>query len=479
MLAACGDDGGSSAAGGGGEGGSGAGGSPSGTGGSGPGSGGAGGAGGQGAACTPTTAWAQGFTALREIAVSPSGDDQAGDGSAGKPFASIAGALKAALPGDRITLAAGTYTCSNTSVDGAQGAGQGTLENPIWVRGEPGAVVDCGDPVNGSATALMLVGVKYVVIDGIEFTNAGAHILHVFGKSKGVLFTRVKAHRAGLACLKASQSDEINVEDSELADAGLSGDQGKSEGSGQIADYVGVHDSHLVRSKVHGAVGNGLGSAPNVAIQYKGGSHDIVIAQNDIWAAGTAVHLGGGTGAPYFDPPDASYEGKNIVAYANVVTGPMGVGFSAIGCHQCAIYNNTVYAPMDRQAIRALPGATPAGDASHTVDFTVKNNLFYFAGGSPQDLFNATPDDQAGIVQEANLFFAPGKPVSTIYTDIPVVSAPGAVIDKDPLLAGPPEDAHLSPGSPAISAGVPIETFTGDRTGACRKTWDIGAYAAP
>ncbi|HLM72389.1 MAG TPA: hypothetical protein VK459_06850, partial [Polyangiaceae bacterium] len=219
MLAACGDDGGSTGSGGSGGGSSGeagGGGSPSGGGGGG-GGGGSGGAGGQGAACTPTTAWAQGFTALREIAVSPSGDDQAGDGSAGKPYASIARALQTALPGDRITLVAGTYGCSNAFVDGAQGAGQGTAENPIWVRGEPGAVVDCGDPTNGSTAALMLVGVKYVVIDGIELTNAGGHILHVFGKSRGVLFTRVKAHRAGLACLKASQSDEINVEDSELA----------------------------------------------------------------------------------------------------------------------------------------------------------------------------------------------------------------------------------------------------------------------
>jgi hypothetical protein len=347
------------------------------------------------------------------------------------------------------------------------------------VRGEPGAIVDCGDPANGSTAGLMLVGVKYLVIDGIEFTNAGGHILHVFGKSKGVLFTRVKAHRAGLACLKASQSDEINVEDSELADAGLSADKNKSEASGQIADYVGVHDSHLVRSKIHGALGNGLGSAPNVAIQYKGGSHNILIAQNDISAAANAVHLGGGTGAPYFDPPDADYEGKNIVAFANVVTGPMGVGFAAIGCHQCAIYNNTVYAPMDRQAIRALPGASPSGVPSHTIDFTVKNNLFYFAGGAPMDLFNATPDDQAGLVQEANLFFAPGKPVAGIYTDIPVVSAPGAVIDKDPLLAGPPGDVHLSPGSPAIGAGVPVDAYPGDRDGTCRKAWDIGAYAAP
>jgi hypothetical protein len=411
--------------------------------------------------------------------VAPTGDDQAGDGSAGNPYRSIAGALAKAQPGDLVEVAAGTYDCSNTYVDSATGAAQGTLEHPIWVRGDAGAVFDCGDPANGTSGGLTLIGAKYVVIEGIEFRNAGGHILHVFGQSRGVLFRKVFAHRAGLACLKASQSDEILVEDSELADAGLSADAGKSEGSGQIADYVGVHASYLVRSKVHGAVGNGAGSGPNVAIQYKGGSSDIVIAQNDIGAAGIAVHLGGGTGGPYFDPQDADYEGKNIVAYANVVRGPMNVAFAALGCHQCAVYNNTVYAPIGSQAIRALPGSTPSGAPSHTVDLTVKNNLFYFAGGVPQDLFNATPEDQAGIVQGHNLFFAPGKPVDSIYTDVAVVGTPGVIVDQDPMLAAPPDDVHLSPGSPAIGAGEPIAMFPGDRTGACRTKWDIGAYAAP
>jgi hypothetical protein len=433
--------------------------------------------GGAAASCTPATSWALGFTPLREIAVSPTGNDGTGDGSAQKPFASIAGALKAAKPGDRITVAAGKYDCSNTYVDGSTGAAQGTMDHPIWIRGDAGAVVDCGDPVNGTGTALMLVGVHYIVVEGIEFTNAGGHILHVYGSSNGVLFKNVHAHRAGLACLKASQSDGVSVEDSELSDAGLAGDPSKAT-SGQIIDYVGVHNSLVARSKIHGAVGNGMGSPANIAVQFKGGSHDIILAQNEIYAANTAVNLGGSTGAQFFDPQDADYEGQNVVAYANVVTGPMDVAFSAIGCHQCAVYNNTVVAPIGSQALRMLPGATPQGGTSHTIGFTVENNLFSFVGNGPQDLFNATPDDQAGVVQQANLFFASGKPASSIYSDVPVVGAPGNILDMDPVLVSPPADVHLGKGSPAIGAGVPVPMYTGDHAGVCRKAWDIGAFAA-
>jgi hypothetical protein len=439
-------------------------------------SGGAGAGGSGGAACSPSTPWAQSFTAVRERHVSPAGDDAAGDGSSEKPWATVGGALLKAQAGDRVHVAAGTYGCSTWWIDGTTGAAQGTVDHPIWVVGDAGAVVDCGDPVNGDTQALQLSGVKYVVLESLEFRNAGTHILHVDGHSKGVLFRNVHAHRAGMACLKASQSEEVSIEDSEFAEAGLNGDASKSEASGQIIDHVGVHFSYVARSKIHGAMGNGTGSAGNVAIQFKGGSHDIVIAQNRIWDAATGVNLGGSTGAAYFDPQDADYEGKNVVAYANLLTGTMSVAFAAVGCHQCGIYNNTVYAPVDHQAIRALPGALPTGGTSHVAGFDVKNNLFFFAGGKPQDLFNATADDQSGVVQASNLFYAPGTSIASIWSDIPVVGTPGVILDQDPKLVAPPDDMHLGTGSPATGAGVAVPQYAGDFGGTCRTAWNIGAY---
>jgi hypothetical protein len=415
---------------------------------------------------------------LRDVYVSASGNNSSGDGSIFKPWATIAGALRKAQPGDAIHVGPGSYDCSDAWVDGTTGAAQGTLDHPIWVVGDSSPVIDCGDASTGSTTGLQLHGVKYVVIDGIEFRNAGTHILHVDGQSLGVLFKRVWVHGAGMACLKASQSEGVSVEDSLFSDAGLSSVASQSEASGQIIDYVGVHNSHVARSVIRGAMGNGQGSAGNVAMQFKGGSQNILIAQNDIFDANTAINLGGSTGPQFFDPPDADYEGKSIFAYANVISGAVSVAFAAIGCHQCGIYNNTVYAPIDKQAIRALPGATAAGGTSHTIDFDVKNNLLYFFGATPQDLFNATPGDQVGITQAANLFYAPGKAIASLWSDVAVTGTTGVILDQDPLLVAPPSDVRLGAGSPAIGAGVPLPAYAADHSGACRTTWDIGALAA-
>jgi hypothetical protein len=443
--------------------------------GSGGGGGGHGGAGGGATACAPSEPWALGFKAVREVYVAPGG---AGDGSMGTPFGTIAQALKAAQPGDHVNVAAGTYDCADTYVDGTAGAARGTMAAPIWVSAAAGAVVDCGDPTQGATSALQLHGVSYLVVEGLELRNASGHVLHVDGQSTGVLFKGVFAHRAGLACLKASQSDDVSVEGSELADSGLSADLAASNASGQILDYVGVHGAHVSRSKLHGAAGNGAGSAANVAAQFKGGSHDVVFAENDVAGAYTAVNLGGSTGAQFFDPPDADYEGKNLVAYANVVRGPMSVAFAAMGCHACAVYNNTVDAEIDHQAIRALPGNLPGGGASHTVGLEVTNNLFVFTGALPQDLFNAGAEEMVGITQASNLFFAGGAKIASIFSDVPVVGTPGVVVDQDPKLTAPPGDVHLGAGSPAIGAGKPVAVFNGDRDGVCRTTWDIGAYSA-
>ena len=412
---------------------------------------------------------------MREVYVAPGAS---GDGKMASPHGTIAAALKTAKPGDHVNVAAGTYDCANTYVDGTAGAAIGTMAHPIWVQADAGAIVDCGDPTQGSTTALALHSVTYLVIEGLELRNAAGHVIHVDGHSRGVLFRNVHAHRAGLACLKASQSDDISVEGSELADSGLAADPSASNASGQILDYVGVHGSYVVRSKLHGAAGNGMGSGANVLAQFKGGSHDIVIAQNDLAAAYVAINLGGFTGPLLFDPPTADYEGKSIVAYANVVRGPMSVAFAALGCHGCAIYNNTVDAPVAHQAIRALPGSLPGGQTSHTVGLDVANNLFVFAGGTPQDLFNAGTADQGGITQASNLFFAGGTKIAAVFSDLPVVGTAGVIVDQDPKLAAPPGDLHLGAASPAIAAGKALVGYAADRDGACRTTWDIGAYVA-
>jgi len=57
------------------------------------------------------------------------------------------------------------------------------------------------------------------------------------------------------------------------------------------------------------------------------------------------------------------------------------------------------------------------------------------------------------------------------------VGGEGLVVDRDPTLGNPATgDLTLRAGSPAIGAGTPVPQVTRDAAGACRTSWNIGAY---
>lgn len=68
------------------------------------------------------------------------GDDNNNDGSAGKPLATINAALAKAQAGDEVRVAAGVYR------EAVVVPKSGTEAKPLWIRGEPGAVLDGSDP---------------------------------------------------------------------------------------------------------------------------------------------------------------------------------------------------------------------------------------------------------------------------------------------------------------------------------------------
>jgi hypothetical protein len=392
-------------------------------------------------------------------------------------------ALRSSQPRDKIIVRAGIYPnmCASNYV--ASGA-QGTSVNPIWVRGEAGAIVDCGEGASGTHTALQLVGVKYLILDNLEFRNAGVHVLQIYndggsrGNPTGLLLKGIRAHHAGEACLKVSKTDDISVEDSDFSNAGLAANNDTSFYSGQVLDFVGVHNGRIIRSKVHDALGNGQGSLPNALITFKGGSQDIQIAHNDLWNAETAVYLGGYTGGTYFYPATATYEGLRVVAYSNLIRSSMQKPFQVVGCHQCAVYNNTTYADVPAAAVRALTGnAYNCTKCSHTIDLQVKNNIFYFsASAAPFSIFQGAAADTGGLVQANNLWYAPGKSIAAMPSEVAVTGTPGVKIDQDPKFVAAPTNLALQPASPAKGSGV-TTSYDGTFHGACRTApWNIGAY---
>lgn len=115
--------------------------------------------------------------ATRTLWVAPTGSDASGDGSAGKPFATIAGARASLRPGDALLLRGGTYRPSSSIV--LEGL-VGTASAWIRIAAAPGEkVILDGSAAGGTSGGILtLAGSSYVALEGLEVTKGGA-LVHV------------------------------------------------------------------------------------------------------------------------------------------------------------------------------------------------------------------------------------------------------------------------------------------------------------
>jgi parallel beta-helix repeat protein len=110
------------------------------------------------------------------IFVSVDGSDRRGDGSSGRPFATITRAAASARPGDVVTVRAGVYRESAViRKGGSRGArvvirGESAIIDPSGLEGRSGA------PADG-----LTVAANYVDVEGMEIRNAPGTGLVVWG----------------------------------------------------------------------------------------------------------------------------------------------------------------------------------------------------------------------------------------------------------------------------------------------------------
>ncbi len=430
----------------------------------GSGAGGGGSGGGSGCDGRPGT-FADGKTPSSTLYVT-GGASAGGDGSQGSPFATLAAAAAVAGPGARILI-------SGEVVNDAQLTLNGTAAAPIFISGEPGAKVR-----GGSAAALRLVGSSYVVVEDLEFYESPNHVVH-FDSSNHLLFRRIHAHRATTACMKGSQSTDVFVEDSDMHGAGEL--PGGNTQSTQVLDFVGVNTGHVVGSKFH--------DGKQVMIMLKGGTSDLFFAYNEVYdqtsnAGGAAVHLGQSTGAQFFQPLDADYEGLRIVAYANLIRDVAGPPLAFQGCHDCAAIHNTMWNTTGGQLFRFLPGQVGANSSlsgSVNEDCRYTGNIAVGGQAGGASLNADAPALGSGNTIDHHVVFKPGN--LNWWGQIPQ-PMDGSSYDVDPMLdaTGLPGNAGLVRGKGATDlTGVAFaEHFTRDYSGTCwTAPFAVGARHVP
>lgn len=428
--------------------------------------------GGGGGACGEIVTFETGRAPGAELHVAEGGDDGAGDGSAGSPFATIGRAAQAAAPGTAIRVHAGTYG-GGSFIDGLAG----TADAPIWIGGAPG---EARPVIEGGAEGLHLTRVRYLVVHDLEIRNAASNGVNCDDggevddpdATRYVVFRGLYIHDIGSGgnedCLKLSGLDDYFVLDSELAACG-------GGGSGSGVDHVGCHHGLLARNFFHDNSGN--------AIQCKGGSVDIEIRGNRIVNPGErGVNMGGSTGLQYFRPslsttqPNA--EARDIRVVANLIVGGVAP-LAFVGCVDCLAAHNTIVDP-ENWLLRILQETTTGGGYEFLPASGGRfvNNVVYFDRSAISTYVNigvnTAPET---FVFSHNLWFAHDAPGQSQPTDLPVAETAG-LYGEDPQFQG---EWPIAPASPAAGTGLAGVGVAADFTGACfadppsRGAWEVGS----
>ncbi len=413
--------------------------------------------------CVPARAFDDGATYDRTLYVSTTGDDATGDGTRGRPFASVRVGVSRATPGTRVVLLAGTYrgSVSLSNVSGMPG-------RPIALVGEGAVVLDA----MGMGEVMHVSDPRYFVLENLTLQNASVNGLNIDdggsidSPADYVVLRNLRVSNVGTGgnndCIKLSGVDHFHVLDSDVTGCN----------AGDAIDMVGCHDGVIRQNHFHDTVGSG-------GIQAKGGSARVLIHGNRfVNVNGRAINAGGSTGLAFFRPAAAPHEAAEIRVFANVFVRPgnnSGAAIAYVGCDACVFAQNTLIEPRTFVARILQESIDPRFVPSRNGLFVNNLIVFNYADLRAGTFVNVGPNTApATFVFGSNLWFALDRPGFTgpVYTDgVPAESM--SVIQRDPMLlnraAG---DYHVPLSSPARAAGRAVP-------GGVPGDFDRSCYATP
>ena len=423
--------------------------------------------------CSAVATFADGKAPTQIRHVSTKGSDTGGNGSATRPFGTVARAAQSISPGTAIYVHAGTYPGGTYLA-----ALRGTADRPIWIMAVPG---EARPVIEGGNQGVYLTRPRYVILqnleirgtadnginvdDGEEFTNPDA--------ARFVLFRDLDIHDTGKRpsgvanCLKMAGLNDFIVEGSSFARCG------NGPGSGALGvDGVGVHNGRLSFNRF---LSNGFGG-----IQFKGGSRDIEIRSNLFHNTGwRGVNMGGSTGEAFFRPPltasSPNYEAGRIQVIANIFNGSEAAA-SFAGCVDCQFSHNTVVNPS-KWALRILQETLTIGryTFARTGNGVVAGNIFYFRRAdlnTGEDINVGADTDPQSFSLLRNLWYAHDNPAQS-SPRLPLLpgGTTGDVVRMDPnFVDARTGDFHLKAVSVARAAGDVRFARGSDYAGQCYAT---------
>jgi hypothetical protein len=408
--------------------------------------------------CAEIATFADNKKPLREIFVSPGGDNFKNDGSRKAPFQTINRAVQEIRAGDAIRLLPGNYTngayLQNVS---------GTSNAPVWFGGE----ANQPKPVfTGPNSSVHLSRVRYFILENIEVTDTKSNGVNCddggdFANSNAtrhVIFRNLNIHDTGSGGnqdgLKLSGVNDFFVLDSQFT---------RTSVNGSGIDHVGCHGG-LIAGCTFIEGGN--------SVQCKGGSEDIEIRScRFVRPRERAINIGGSTGLTLFRPPittnAANAEARNIRVFANIFEGTAVTPIAYVGAVNCIVANNTIINP-NRWIIRILQEMV----SQKGYEFlpcrknAFVNNLIYYNGAKVSVPVNIGSNVAADTFEFSNnLWFDHNNPQRS-RPELPSAEKNG-VYGQDPLFKNSTNDFTLREGSPAVGKGKSVAAVRGDFDGRC------------
>jgi len=421
--------------------------------------------------CATVAQFDDGLTPTRVLHVATTGSNVSGNGSPGKPYATIAFAAGQATPGTSVVVHAGIYA-GGGFITGLSG----TSAAPIWIGGAPG---ESRPIIQGGGEGLHIVKPRYLIIHDLEVRSVASNGINCddggdyanADAARFMIFRNLSIHDIGGTGnqdgLKLSGLNDFVVIGCDFARCG-----GANSGSG--IDHVGCHRGLIVRCTFNDLSAN--------AVQCKGGSEDLEVRWCRMIEAGQrAVNMGGSTGLEFFRPPvsitQPNFEAQNIRVVSNLIIGAEAP-IAYVGCVDCLVSGNTIITPHN-WIIRVLQETVTQAPYSFIPCSGGRfvNNIVYFDRSDLSTYVNIGANTAPQTFSfENNLWYAYDNPAASAPS-LPVLQS-GAVIGLDPrFFEATAGNYALQFLSPAASVGHSPPESAGDLAGICyRHPPSIGAF---
>ena len=346
---------------------------------------------------------------------------------AGGDGAALMRAVEALKPGDKLELAAGTYSVErmwDLSISG-------TREAPIWITAAEGATVIITRP--DAKQNVINIGqgspVAFVCLRGLEFTG-GSHGMRM-GQCSEVWIDQCHIHHTGEVCLSANSADTQRLF---LTRNHIHHGEGHAEGmylGANNGDHI-ISESVIALNHIHDCRGD-----QGDGIEVKQGSWGNLIAENHVHDTNyPCITVYGTAGKPVniiernlcYNSGDnvMQVQGEAIVRN-NVLINGAGAGFASTD-HQGKTLNLQVIHNTILNAAHAFRGGSWNGREG----MVLANNILYSRDANALHYANGN----AGVLSSGNVVFGDGPKDGCFkgrgFEDFPNVSLDGSKHDATP-----------------------------------------------